>query len=462
MAKRITQETFDAVVKENIEEFGMEGQEAVDDVIKQFESQGVNLANIVTTLYLQKESGDNTSHRILESINKIAKIVDGGDYIDEELTESIKIFREECDIDLAHRVLAAANNAFPVLFSLCERFVDDESSLKEVLEALLCLCNGQPDLITLEAIIFMINHLENDSTDVTYLMIKITGVTSIMHEMNRQRYVANGLIEKLLSVLKKENVDCKIVKEACKSLKTLTLDDDIRAPFGKAHEHAKLMVELGAIEAMLDTLKNPLYQDEITLIEVCSMLSKLAVRNEFCQQIVNLGGLKFVLKILAEHLECQEIVKQVFAVLKAIAGNDDVKIAIVNSGGTGFILNAMSKHIKQSQVCALGCGAIGAIVLRNPNHCKVVMDSDGPTVILKAMTLHPNSKAVQTNACMAIRNLIARTKQYCEPILQIGAEELIQQASKQCPDEAKAALRDLGCKVELIERWKGEKNGVVN
>jgi len=38
---RITQETFDGAVKENVEEFGMELQEAVDDAIEQFKSQGM-------------------------------------------------------------------------------------------------------------------------------------------------------------------------------------------------------------------------------------------------------------------------------------------------------------------------------------------------------------------------------------------------------------------------------------
>lgn len=41
MAKRrIAQETFDAVVRENIEEFDMEDSEALKEAIEQFESQG--------------------------------------------------------------------------------------------------------------------------------------------------------------------------------------------------------------------------------------------------------------------------------------------------------------------------------------------------------------------------------------------------------------------------------------
>ena len=47
MVKVITQDTFDSVVKENVEEFGMEIAEAVQDAKEQFEKQGVNLGNIV-------------------------------------------------------------------------------------------------------------------------------------------------------------------------------------------------------------------------------------------------------------------------------------------------------------------------------------------------------------------------------------------------------------------------------
>lgn len=41
MAKRrITQETFDAAVKENMEEFDMAPDEALREAVEQFESQG--------------------------------------------------------------------------------------------------------------------------------------------------------------------------------------------------------------------------------------------------------------------------------------------------------------------------------------------------------------------------------------------------------------------------------------
>ena len=39
MAKQISQETYDDAVKENIEDFDMAPQDAIDDAISQFEAQ---------------------------------------------------------------------------------------------------------------------------------------------------------------------------------------------------------------------------------------------------------------------------------------------------------------------------------------------------------------------------------------------------------------------------------------
>lgn len=61
---------------------------------------------------------------------------------------------------------------------------------------------------------------------------------------------------------------------------------------------------------------------------------------------------------------------------------------------------------------------------------------------------------------MAIRNLVSRSRELSDCILRLGVESLLNEIMRQhkdIEDEAKAALRDLGCKVELKELWKGEK-----
>ena len=70
----------------------------------------------------------------------------------------------------------------------------------------------------------------------------------------------------------------------------------------------------------------------------------------------------------------------------------------------------------------------------------------------------------QKQACMLIRNLVSRSRDFSQPILEMGAENLITEARaahKDCDDVAKAALRDLGCKVELRELWTGQKGSLA-
>lgn len=70
----------------------------------------------------------------------------------------------------------------------------------------------------------------------------------------------------------------------------------------------------------------------------------------------------------------------------------------------------------------------------------------------------------QKQACMLIRNLVARSQAFSQSLLDLGAEALITQARAthpDCEDVAKAALRDLGCHVELRELWTGQKGNLA-
>ena len=56
--KKITQETFDAVLRENIEEFEMDLHEAIEDAKDQFKTQGVDLSNLITSYIQDPDTGE--------------------------------------------------------------------------------------------------------------------------------------------------------------------------------------------------------------------------------------------------------------------------------------------------------------------------------------------------------------------------------------------------------------------
>ena len=91
----------------------------------------------------------------------------------------------------------------------------------------------------------------------------------------------------------------------------------------------------------------------------------------------------------------QNIAKQACTLLRAIAGNDDVKTSIVDAGGLGLIVAAMTTHAKQPMVAEQGCAALGSIALRSPLNCTAIVSAGGVEAILKAMEIHPDSAGVQ-------------------------------------------------------------------
>jgi len=82
-------------------------------------------------------------------------------------------------------------------------------------------------------------------------------------------------------------------------------------------------------------------------------------------------------------------------------------------------------------------------------------------VVTSCMRQHPKQRKVQAAAAAAIRNIVSRDKQLCPPFIERGVEELLNSAldlhGDHIGDTLRSALRDLELKVELQERWTGEK-----
>uniref|UniRef100_A0A9L0R4C1 Armadillo repeat-containing protein 6 n=1 Tax=Equus caballus TaxID=9796 RepID=A0A9L0R4C1_HORSE len=503
-SKRITQETFDAAVLENIEEFEMGSEEAVKEAVEQFESQGVDLSNIVKMAPRVSADGpQEPTHDILQALDNLQESVAHSG--PQEVSAHLARFCEQCKQQKACRFLAAQKGAYPILLATWKlAAVGDQGLLLQALNALSALTDGQPDLLDAQGLQLLVATLAQnaDVADLTCSGIRCVRHACLKHEQNRQSLVKAGVLPLLTGAIVRHSHCADVVKEACWALRIMTFDDDIRVPFGHAHDHAKMIVqENGGLKVLIEAAKadhaelitgghsadrwipKPLPTIHCThqksssspistafpdnpsvLSELCSTLSRLAVRNEFCQMVVDLGGLSVLVALLADRSNHQDLVKQVLSALRAIAGNDDVKDAIVRAGGTESIVAAMTQHLASPQVCEQSCAALCVLALRKPENSRVIVEGGGALAALEAMKAHPQEAGVQKQACMLIRNLVARSQAFSQPLLDLGAEALISQARathRDCEDVAKAALRDLGCHVELRELWTGQKGNLA-
>ncbi|KAJ8366633.1 hypothetical protein AAFF_G00348320 [Aldrovandia affinis] len=437
-ARRITQETFDAVVQENIDEFDMDAVEALNEAVQQFESQGVDLSNIVKVTH---GKSDEQTHEVLQALECLRSPAGSS-----RLAEDLQRFAERCRQDFAQRHLAAQRDAYPTVLSCWRRAGDERGALLATLGAMAALTDGQPDLLDAEGRGLLTEALgpRGDDAGLTQLAARVIRHCCLRHEQNRQDMVAAGALRLLTAALARHRGDAELVREVSAALRVMTLDDDIRVPFGHAHDHAKTIVlEHHGLKIIIEAA-NAHPGNPGVLSELCATLSRLAVRNEFCQDIVDLGGLSFMMDLLADGLDHQDLVRQVLSALRAVAGNDDVKDAIVKAGGVELIVMAMNRHMGNAQVCEQGCAAMSVLALRKPENCSVVMDTGGAHTALQAMKTHPAQLNVQKQACMLLRNLVSHMQSFAQPILEMGAEALIGRAllsHQDCGDMCRAALR---------------------
>lgn len=294
-------------------------------------------------------------------------------------------------------------------------------------------------------------------------LLKTARLGCFMHESNRQAFVKAGLIEAALGGLDRHPGDEQVVVQAVMTLRALTRDDDPRVPFGKANDHVvAINKENRGLTRLLAVLRHASEAAELRptiAAEIFKTLSQLGTRDEFCKEIVELGCLDFALPALERFCETEAVAHAGCAMLRAVAGNDEVKKIIAARGGIGLIIDTMQSNLRSAKVAEQGSAALAAICLKQPGNATAIAAANGPHVIVKTMYMHPDAIKLQRQACMVLRNMVVRNPELIDVVLGEGAESAINiclKAHKDCADEAKAALRDLHCKVELKERWTGE------
>eukprot|EP00088_Acartia_fossae_P031800 TRINITY_DN3260_c0_g1_i1.p1 TRINITY_DN3260_c0_g1~~TRINITY_DN3260_c0_g1_i1.p1 ORF type:complete len:461 (-),score=117.10 TRINITY_DN3260_c0_g1_i1:475-1827(-) len=441
MVRVITQETFDDVVKENMEEFDMEYAEAVKEAKEQFESQGVNLNNIVIS-----EKG---VHEVVECLGKLKPEND-----QETKIEALKKIRECCKDDLAQRVLATNNGAYSFLLRLASES-EDLPVRGEAIKCLSAVMDTNPDHLESQGISTIESSLKHNDLNVDTLDWLL--VCCVRHEENRQNIVASGILQEIYNIT--ENGTREHQLRVSRVWMALVQDDDIRVPFGKAHDHAREIVEKYDALKVLTKALTKFAQDEEILCLTLSALASLSVRNEYCQQVVDEGGLQFIHDILLNHRSRVELVTRCLVLIKVLAGNDTVKSEVAKGGGIPLILAAIEQHVMKGNTVEAGLKAITSVCLRQPENCNQVMEADGATLITSAMSKHPTNRKVLSAGAAAIRNIVSRNRTFCQSFIDLGAEETLNDALEKHGDKIgdtlKAALRDLGLKVELQERWTG-------
>ncbi len=287
--RKITQEYFDSIVNENIDEFSMEPSEAIQDAVNQCKSQGCDLSTICLFSQLDRDTLCNSLRELDTLIPAIlATDMDKLTAKDRDLsvkqlmdktTETLLVIKSKFEQDLSFRVLATlmqpAPNAYSIFmkfFSVLEapsaskdqstnnKFTDLTESFINTFQSYLHQQSDVLDTDGLKSLIRLTDSNENDvsGTDtfakshILGAILKCINTSCQLCESNRQYFVENGLCENLMKLFQKHRTDDLVLNMASQIIRSLLLDDDIRHAFGKSHEHAKFIAsQLNGIDVLL-------------------------------------------------------------------------------------------------------------------------------------------------------------------------------------------------------------------
>ncbi|XP_015109574.1 armadillo repeat-containing protein 6 homolog [Diachasma alloeum] len=459
MVRVIKQETYDEVVKENIEDLAMTPQEAIEDAVKQFEAQGIDLTNIIKDLAISENS-----NVIQTCLRKLSASIEEKNYND--VPDALEKLKTELNRDIARRMYAAKENAYCILLDLMEEVENEENLniLKSVIKTMTSLMTGHPDLLDARGIKLQIRLVDRLSDVPTIqLLLRWIKECCIKHEMNRQAIFNVGIIHRIRKIIEKEDITGPELRDCCGAMRSLALDDDIRHEYGKAHDHAAQMARasLTVLTGLLTKFKG----DVGVVGDLMLTMASLIVRNEFCQDVEDAGGLTFILDVMINHPDTEKLNWQALKLLKALAGNDNVKAHIVTCGSAPLIVSSIGRFKSSESVASAALSCISALTLRSSSNAGVFYDCGAPSVIIDAMKEFPKSLTVLRQASWAIRNMSVRNKAESREFVSYGADAVLQNAIKNHPvlaEDARAALRDLGLKVDLKEQWTGKGGALTN
>lgn len=488
---RISQETFDSAVQENVDEFDMEPDEALKDAIEQFETQGVNLSNIVKRAPGAEPSDDPAAVVALRELKAALEVAADGDG-DEEmleipygggimkmtfmkvdssgavaLAEQAAALRTACQKEKAQLALVTLNGAVDTLVSAALAVLSTATALPPILEALAVVLHdpegreqlGQRGIAALTSII----RRHADDAGVVRSGMHACRASMLVHENHRQQFVTAAKLLKLIApALDTYKDDAPTFLATCGALRACTLSDDARSRTSKGLEHAKAAVELKLHAVLLNAARSSVIQKQgaSALAELLATLSRLAVTDQICSALADLDALPTAITELANHMTDANVAKQACFFLASISGNDNCKGSIVEGNGHVAIIQAMLLHPNNASMQTDAVSALGNMCLRMPTNCEAIAEADGLPAIVQAFSQHIGFARMQSKGPLAIRNLVSRNSELVSPLLGLGVEAPLREVMAAHADGyvhnlAKAALRELKCDVHLKEQFQG-------
>ncbi|EXC17381.1 Armadillo repeat-containing protein 6 [Morus notabilis] len=448
--RSISQEAFDELVKENIDDLGMEPAEALQDAIETLTLQGVDLSGIVTCVPGEGSVKDNPVIQCLDRLKEF----DGGseDWNSDSIAELFEKLAELCSVEgSGNAVIATRNRALELVFSVCSKIkIEDGQALVSALKAMAALLHDLQSTETFRTVggpSILMGFLNDGSQKLDILNSGFAVVAAAVtgNEVLKESFMELKIDELILQTLHKLNKGS--TQSLYDAIRVLLTADDNRVVASQVYGYARKFAKIGIVGALVGSLQAELSSP--SLVSASIALKAVAVNDEICKSIAENGGIDAVLRCIDESSEQgnKTVARVCCSLLSKLAGSDANKNAIVEKRGLDRLIKLSARFFDDPSVLQEIMAIISVLCLRLPENAARAIEAGAGDLAIQAMQKFPAVQQMQRNACFMIRNLVVRNPENRTFLLNNGVSKLIRQAKQNhesCKEAATDALRDLG------------------
>ncbi|GAB2250388.1 hypothetical protein Droror1_Dr00016638 [Drosera rotundifolia] len=453
---RISQEAFEELVRENMEDLGMDPAEALQDAVHTLTLQGVDLSGIVQCVPGQGSANDNPVVHSLDSLRLLldSKLLDSQDLL-LPLLHDLTAFCTFTATDRATNLaIAAKKGGIELLTSLSSQIATSRSANHHLtlstLNALACLLHDVPSAeIFLKhggpSAVMDILQFSGQNLDVLNACCSVVSAAATGNEILKESFMNLKIEERIIHIMKTHNKGS--IPSLYDAIRVLLTSDDNRVVASQVYGYARKFAESGVAEALVQSLAEGISSP--SLVSASVALKAVAVNDEICRSVAEKGGIDSILRCIDDSGKQRNktVARTCCSLLSKLAGSDTNKLAIAEKGGMDRLIQLSNIFCDDPSVLQEVMYLFSVLSLRSPDHATHAVEAGAGELAVKAMQKFPTASQLQRNACLMVRNLVARNPENRVILLNNGIETIIRKARENhesCKAAATDALRDLG------------------
>ncbi|VFQ65803.1 unnamed protein product [Cuscuta campestris] len=453
--RTISQQAFDEMVMENIEDIGMNPAEALEDAVQTLTIQGVDLSGIVTCI-----PGDSSvnSHPVIQTIERLKQLnlestgKQDSDDVLKEIVELLDRLNGLCaDEGSGHVVIANKNDGVKLV---CSIFLKLRGGCNQgVISSLKTLAKLLHDVQSTEAFresggaLAVVGVIKDNIQDVNILDygFSVVAAAATGNEVLKESFMDLKIDELIVQCLTEHASGS--IPYLYEAIQVLLTSDDNHVVASQVFGYARKFAKIGVVEALVGSLSQGIGSP--SLISACNALKSIAVNEEICRAVADNGGIDALLSCIDDSGQQgnQAFAKTCCSLLSKLAGSDANKCAIVEKRGMDRLVRLSLQFCNEPSVLQEIMSIISVLCLRSPGNAARAIEAGAGDLAIQSMERFIESEQLQRNACFMIRNLAVRNPENRDLLLANGVEKLIRKAKsthRSCKVAATDALRDLG------------------